>query len=97
MLMTMTATAVDGRQTRFEQRMEVPGHGFLDVAANLDRTGMRTCLREYLRGGQLRSAMAEAKAYALPRLMTGIADRDTTPHSRNFEVGDVAVKIAIGA
>ncbi len=97
MLVTMTAVADNGHETHFEQRMEVPAHGFLDVAASLNRTGMRTCLHKHLKAGQLRSAMHRVQSYALPRLMIAIADKDTTPHSTTFKLGEVNVGISLSA
>ena len=95
MLMTMTAANPAGRSTRFEQRMDVPAHGFLDIAASLDRAGMKDCLSEHLTGGRLRSALSQARSYALPRLMIGIADGDTTQKDASFTIDQVKVDIRI--
>lgn len=96
MLMTMTATGADGGSTRFEQRMEVPAHGFLDVAATLDRDGMRQCLRGHLSAGRLRSAMAQAAGFALPWLMQGIADGATGRKDTTFDVHGTRVAVSVG-
>lgn len=53
MLVSMNAVGADGRKTQFEQRMEVPEHGFLDIAASLDNSGMKKCLRPHLKAGKI--------------------------------------------
>lgn len=94
MLITMTAVGADGRQTSFEQRVEVPGHGFLDVPASLDRTGMLDCLRAHLARGRLQSAHSRARSFAIPALAVAVADRDATPRSTEFLVDGVRVSMA---
>lgn len=95
MLMTLTATGADGKRTRFEQRMEMPAHGFLDVAAALDRTGMKDCLGAHLRADRLRSALSQARGFALPWLMMGMSDEDAARRETTIDVDGTTISVSI--